>query len=286
MNLTTLTLSIEDRIAVVTFTTPDRLNSITPQRFADLEAALDTLEASDEAGALILTGSEDSFCVGLDLDLLEHAFDDLDYFDTVVRRLAAIIRRIELLPFPTISANNGITRAGGFELSLACDFMIVADEAKVGDVHTDSGVLPACVTLRLTRRIGEQRAKEMLWTARWYDGPEAVAIGLALKSVPRAALLAEAKALASNLVDKPRPALSTLKETFRKGQGLGVEDGAAMELATFSHYMRSEPYGREGYNAFREKRRPDWKIDRNASGSPASEPASAQSRQSIPPKKT
>ena len=259
MPFTTLRYDKVDRIAVATFSTPENLNGITEARLDELEAVLTDCETDEGIGALILTGEGRAFCVGLDLDLLERTFGDLDFFDIIVARMNGIITRLEQLPIPTIVANNGFTRAGGFEISLGCDFMIVADEAKVGDVHTDAGVVPACVTLRLVRRVGAMRAKEILWTAKWYKGQAAVDIGLAMKSVPLANLLDEARAFAKTLVDKPRPALAALKAIMRDGEGLSVAEGAALELRTFSHYNRTQPYGREGYRAFREKRAPAWK---------------------------
>jgi enoyl-CoA hydratase/carnithine racemase len=259
MSFTTIRYEKSDRVATVTFDRPRALNAIDEGRLADLENVLDDLESDAEVGALILTGSGSSFCVGLDLGLLERAFDDLDYFEATVRRLASIITRVEALPIPTIAAINGFTRAGGFELSLGCDFMIVAEEAKIGDVHTDAGVVPACVTLRLKRRIGEQRAKEVMWTARWLQGQEAVDYGLAIRAVPLARLIEETRAFAGTLTDKPRVALASLKQIFREGADLSVAEGTELELASFSRYMRTQPYGREGYWAFREKRQPAWK---------------------------
>ena len=259
MAFTTLRYDKADRIAVATFSTPENLNGITEARLDELEAVLTDCETDANIGALILTGEGRAFCVGLDLDLLERTFADLDLFDHIVGRMNIIITRLENLDIPTIVANNGFTRAGGFEISLGCDFMIVADEAKVGDVHTDAGVVPACVTLRLVRRVGAMRAKEILWTAKWYKGQEAVDVGLALKSVPLATLLDEAKAFARSLIDKPRPTIAALKRIMRDGAGLSVADGAALELATFAHYNRTQPFGREGYRAFREKRVPAWK---------------------------
>jgi enoyl-CoA hydratase/carnithine racemase len=259
MQFATLDYTVADRIGTLTFTRPDLLNSLTEGRFSDIEAALDVIEADKGLGALIITGAGKAFCVGLDLDLLDRAFDDLAYFESVVRRLAAIIARIEALEVPTIAAVNGYARAGGFELVLGCDFLIIANEARIGDAHTDSGVVPACVSLRLKRRVGEQRAKEVLWTARWYKGAEAVAIGLALKSVPLDALLDEAKAFAKSLTDKPQPALAMLKQVLIDGAELGVAAGTELELGRFIAYMSNEPYGREGYRAFREKRLPAWK---------------------------
>lgn len=260
MTFATLRYDKADRIAVATFATPDNLNGITEQRLDEIEAVLTDCETDPDLGALIITGEGRAFCVGLDLGLLDKAFADLDYFDSIVARMNRIITRLEALPFPTITANNGFTRAGGFEISLGCDFMIVADEAKVGDVHTDAGVVPACVTLRLRRRVGDMRAKQILWAAQWYQGQEAVDIGLALKSVPLAILLDEAKAFARTMIDKPRPTIAALKGILRNGDGMSIAEGAAMELKVFGHYNRTQPYGREGYTAFREGRTPSWKV--------------------------
>lgn len=259
MTFTTLRYEKSERIALVTFSTPDNLNGITEARLDEIEAVLTDCENDEDIGALILTGEGRAFCVGLDLDLLDRAFGDLDYFDVVVGRVNGIITRLENLNIPTIAANNGFTRAGGFEISLGCDFMIVANEAKVGDVHTDAGVVPAAVTLRLRRRVGDMRAKEILWTAKWYKGQEAVDIGLAMKSVPLANLVEEARSFARSMIDKPRPTLAALKTIMREGDGLSIAEGAALELKTFAHYNRMQPYGSEGYRAFREGRTPTWK---------------------------
>jgi enoyl-CoA hydratase/carnithine racemase len=259
LTFTTLRFERADGIAVMIFATPDNLNGITEARIDEIEAVLGICETDESIRALIITGEGRAFCVGLDLGLLDRAFADLDYFDSIVARINGIITRLEGLSIPTITAHNGFTRAGGFEMALGCDFMIVADEAKVGDVHTDAGVVPACVTLRLRRRVGDMRAKEILWTARWYKGPEAVAVGLAIKSVPLANLLDEAKALARTMIDKPRPTLAALKGILRDGEGMSIAEGAAMELAVFGNYNRTQPYGREGYTAFRENRTPSWK---------------------------
>ena len=259
MSFSTLTYEVSDRIGVMTFTQPQQLNSLCEAGLGDIEAVLDAVDADADLGALIITGMGKAFCVGLDLDLLDRAFDDLGYFEATVRRLSVIIGRIEALEIPTIAAINGYARAGGFEMTLGCDFCIIANEAKIGDAHTDSGVVPACVTLRLKRRIGEQRAKELMFSARWYSGAEAVNIGLAIKSVPLAHLLEEARAYAATMTNKPRATIAAVKQIFIDGADLGVAQGTELELLSFVRYMSSQPYGREGYRAFREKRVPSWK---------------------------
>jgi enoyl-CoA hydratase/carnithine racemase len=256
---TTLTYEVAERIGVVTFTLPERLNGISEERLSDLEDVLTRVEGDKDVRALIITGIGKAFCVGLDLDLLDKAFDDIPYFLTVVRRLSKIVTRIEALEIPTIAAINGFARAGGFEMTLGCDFCIIADEAKIGDVHTDAGVVPAFVSLRLRRRVGDQRAKDILWTARWYKGPEAVEIGLALKSVPLDRLLEESRNYAKSIIDKPRAAIAALKRIYIEGAQMSVAEGTELELAAFAQYMGNEPYGREGYRAFREGREPVWR---------------------------
>lgn len=260
MTFATLSYEVTDRIGTMRFITPDKLNSLTEDRFDEIEAVLDRVEADGDLGALIIASTGKAFCVGLDLDLLDRAFGDIAYFETVVRRVAAVIERIEALEIPTIAAVNGYARAGGFEIALGCDFVIIADEAKIGDAHTDSGVVPACVTLRTARKVGMQRAKEILFTARWYSGAEAEAVGLAIKSVPLAELDAEARRFAASMTDKPRSALASLKRILIDGAGLDSAAGTELELQSFVRYMSEEPYGREGYRAFRERRVPSWKL--------------------------
>jgi enoyl-CoA hydratase/carnithine racemase len=263
MSYSSLRFEVSDRIGVITFTNEDRLNAITEQRLDELEAVLGLVESDEGLGALILSGGEGrSFCVGLDLDLLDRAFADVSYFEQVVRRLHAIISRLEALPIPTLAAVNGYARAGGFEISLGCDFIFIAEEAKYGDVHTDAGVIPACATLRLARKIGEQRAKDIIFSARWLTGPEAVAAGVALRCVPRKDLLPAARDYLRNMIDKPRACLASVKSVFQAGSRDQIQAGAELELKSFVRYMREQPYGREGYQAFREGRTPSWKAAR------------------------
>lgn len=254
-----LTYSVEGGVSVLCFGRPDQLNSLTETVFAGIEAMLDQAESDPDLRALIIIGTGKAFCVGLDLDLLDKAFHDIAYFEAVVRRLSVIIERIEALPIPTIAAINGYARAGGFELAMACDFLLIAHDARIGDAHTDAGVVPACVSLRLMRRVGAQRAKELLWTARWLTADEAVDYGLALKSVPADHLMTEAQAFARSMTDKPRSALASLKRIFVAGADLPVAEATQLELTSFVHYMGTEPYGFEGYRAFREKRLPAWR---------------------------
>ncbi len=251
---------VDPRVAIVTFDTPARLNAISEKRLDEIEAVLTVVEQDADLGALILTGGEgNAYCVGLDLDLLDRAFYDIPYFERVIRRIDGIVLRLEALTIPTIAAINGYARAGGFEISMGCDFILMADEAKIGDVHTDAGVIPAVTSIRLARRIGVQRAKEIIWTGRWMTGTEAVDCGLALKSVPRAALRSEAIAFAASMTSKPGPCIAANKSVFQQSVDQTIGQSVENEIAVFARFMTEQPFGKEGYAAYREGREPFWK---------------------------
>lgn len=255
----TLSYVVRDRVAYATFTTPARLNSITEQRLTDLEAVVAAVRADESLRALVLTGSGRAFCVGLDLGLLQQAFQDMAFFERQVRRLNAVLLDLEALPVATIAAVNGIARAGGFEIALACDLLIIADEARIGDNHTHVGVMPGGgSTQRLPRRIGEQRAKELIWSARWLSGQEAAAIGLALRSVPLADLSVAIEAVLAELRQRPRATIDVVKRTMHAGRHLQLTDGIELEIQAFVEYMGTLPYAREGYAASLAGRPPSW----------------------------
>lgn len=242
MTFKTLSCAVRDKVAYVTFTTADRLNSITEERLDDLNAVMDLAESDTTIHAMTITGQGRAFCVGDDRDLLKRAFDDLAYFEDFLRRFNDVLLRLERLEIPVVAVVNGLARAGGFELTLACDIILIADEAKFGDNHTHVGVMPGGgATQRLPRRIGTQAAKELIWSARWLSGTEAAACGLAFKSVPLENLYDECEALLAGFRDKPRAVLSVVKKTMQAGEGLRIEDGIELEIRAFIDHTINEP---------------------------------------------
>ncbi len=236
------------------------LNSLDEEALGGLDALVDRAAGDQDVRALVLTGAGSSFCVGLDLGLLGRAFDDHDYFLDVVGRFHAVLRRIEALPVPVVAAVNGTTRAGGFELLLACDLVVVADEARIADHHLAVGMLPGGgASARLPRLVGPQRAREILFTGRFLTGPEAADVGLALRSVPGERLLETALELAAGIAGNPRHTLGRLKALLDEQDGLPVAEACRVELAHFRRYLDEEPLADDGYRAFVEKREPAWR---------------------------
>ncbi|MGY1694711.1 enoyl-CoA hydratase/isomerase family protein [Geodermatophilus sp. SYSU D00814] len=236
------------------------VNSLDEGALRGLDLLLDRVVDDEDVRALVLTGAGSTFCVGLDLDLLGRAFGDHDYFLDVVGRFHAVLRRIETLPAPVVAAVNGTTRAGGFELLLACDLVVAAHEARIADHHLAVGMLPGGgASARLPRLVGPQRARELLFSGRFLTGAEAAEVGLVLRSVPGEHLPAAALELAGAVAGNPRHTVARLKALLAEQDGLPVTDACRVELEHFRRYLDEEPLADDGYRAFVEKRAPAWR---------------------------
>lgn len=251
---------VRDQVMYVTLDGPATLNSMTPGSMAGLEAVLDEAEASVDLRALVITGSgERAFSVGIDITFLGDCFGDpsgvfLPYLD----RFHAVLQRLEQLPVPVVAAVNGLARAGGFEIILACDLVVVADDARVGDIHLQFGVPPgAGASQRAARKLGDQRAKALMLTSMWLDPATMVDWGLALEAVPRADLGAAVERLVDRVRGVSRPGMAVTKRTIASAQELPLAQGLAHEREMFEKFLSTDGAD-EGYRAFVEKRRPTW----------------------------
>jgi enoyl-CoA hydratase/carnithine racemase len=253
-------LTIRDCVAYLAFDRPDQLNSITEGVIDELAAAIADVADNPDVVALVVGGTGKAFCVGLDIHLLDRAFEDADYFESILNRYGRVLRDLEALDVPVIAVVNGVTRAGGFELMLASDLVLAAEEAKIGDVHTSFGVVPGGgSTQRLPRKIGDQKAKELILTARWLTALEAQAYGLVLTVAPLGDLAARTEELLDELRSKPASVLRAVKRAMRLGADLPLEEALGVEIDEFLQHLTADPSdSREGFRAFREGRPPNW----------------------------
>jgi len=250
---------VRDRVGYATFNRPKALNAIDEEVLADLTDLLQRVAHDHGVKALVFGGSGEVFSVGLDLGLLQKAFADTTYFRDVLERFKSVLLGIEALPVPVVAAVNGLARAGGFELALACDLVLIADEAKIGDTHLAFGILPGGgASQRLPRLIGRQRARDLILTGRWIMGPEAVSLGLALRSVPRASLAGEVEELAGRFRSLSRATLGATKAAMNEGSALPLAEALDFEIDRFIRFLDTEPTAREGFQASLERRDPVW----------------------------
>ncbi|MTK05057.1 enoyl-CoA hydratase/isomerase family protein [Micromonospora sp. CP22] len=237
------------------------MNSLIPSTLNDFERALDAAEADEDLRAVVVTGAgEKAFSVGMDITFLESCFADVHgVFLPFLDRLHALLRRIELLPVPVIARVNGLARAGGFELLLACDLVVAAENARVGDIHLQFGVPPgAGASQRAARKLGDQKAKALLLTSLWLDGPTMVEWGLAFSAVPSERLDDEVERLVAAVRGRSRPAIAVTKLAVGAAQNLTLEEGLRYERELFEKMQVSTADADEGFRAYVERRDPHW----------------------------
>lgn len=255
MEYANIKLEILDSVATVRLNRPDALNALNLELLEEFSQAVTAVGEDESLKALVVRGEGRAFCAGADLLFFDTVFDEISRLPPYVRLLNDSLFRLEALPIPTIAVVHGFALAGGLELTLACDMVLAAEDARIGDQHANFGLMPGGgSTQRLPRRIGMQRAMELLTTGRWLSGSEAAEWGLALRAVPGERLEAELDSLLGQLRGKSRTGLAWIKSIARQGQDLPLRAGIDREGMAFVQYFATSPHPREGIQAFKEKR--------------------------------
>jgi len=253
---TSLRTSYDGRVARITLDRPEAINAISLEMALALKQAIE--HASTHADAVIVGASGDHFCAGADLKNLDDLGGDADAMRDVIGAISRAFAAAERAPIPVIAAVRGYALAGGFEFMQACDLVVVAEDAVIGDQHANFGLVPGGGgSQRLPRLCGRQRALGLLLTGDRISGVRAVEMGLAYKAVPAAEVDAEADALARRLAAKSRAGLSVIKSLVSRGALVTLDVALEMEItANVAH--ASHPDFHEGMSAFRERRAPDF----------------------------
>jgi len=254
----TLIIEREAPVGIIKLNRPP-VNPLSVQLYHELYDAVCELEKDDTIGAIVITGNGDkAFAAGLDIkDVMgKTAVETLDFLWTAPRRTFDKLTSIEK---PTIAAVFGLALGGGCEVALCCDLRIASEDVVIGLPEINLGIMPGSgATQRLPRLIGVTKAKEMIYTGDNINAAEAYRIGLVNKVVPKDKLMEEAKAMAKKLASKPRAAFALIKRCIDNGLNMDLASGLTMEMDSFSIAFTSED-GREGINAFVEKRKPNYK---------------------------
>lgn len=220
-----------DAVRTITLSRPEALNALTPALLAELADALADAAADDAVRVVVLTGEGRAFSAGVDLKALgEAGVDGGDVSGSLndpARRATGLLSE---MPKVTIAKVNGFCFTGALELALACDLMMVADEAKLGDTHAKFGLRPTWgMSARLIRVVGVARARELSYTARTFLGAEAAEMGMAMRSVPLAELDDAVAELAASIVETSADSIAVYKDLYRNQQDIGLGDGLAFE---------------------------------------------------------
>lgn len=208
----------EDGLSILTLNRPEALNALSPNMFVELRAHVEDIRGrEDDIGVVILRGEGRSFCAGNDLRAIqsgEAAPTENFQSDTV--------DLVENLPQPVICAVQGHCYTGGLELALAADLIVAGSTAKFSDTHGKWGMTPKWgMSRRLPERVGIQRAKEMMFSARVVLAEEAVRIGMALEVVDDEALQDHVIQMARGFLENSWHTLRGDKMLVNQGQNHG-----------------------------------------------------------------
>ncbi|WP_312529377.1 enoyl-CoA hydratase [Paracoccus sp. (in: a-proteobacteria)] len=252
----TLTVEIDDYIALIRLNRPDALNALNSELLSELGDALAEADRNEKVRCVVVTGSEKAFAAGADIQEMS----TLSYGDVVSSDLfGAEIEKILRTRKPIIAAVSGYCLGGGCELAMACDFIICAETAKFGQPEINLGVIPGIGgSQRLTRFIGKSKAMDMILTGRFMDATEAERAGLVSRVVPASKLIPEALAAAKKIAEKSMLSVSVAKECVNRAYETTLSEGILFERRSFAGLFSTEDQ-KEGMAAFLEKRQPQFR---------------------------
>jgi len=239
--------------AIFTLDEPHKLNALSTGIRGGITKALAAAEKDSAVRAIIITGAgEKAFCAGADISGFEFT---TTYAKNFIDEVLDFLALCERCTKPIIAAVNGLAYGGGFEISIACDFVIASERAKFAVPEIQLGLLPGFAIVRLNELVGRQRAKYLSMLGEPISAQEAVTLGLALEVVPHDDLLPRALELAGKLAAKPQMAIRMAKSIYNRELG-GAELRYAKDCMPFL-FMDDDTI--EGVSAFREKRKPVFK---------------------------
>jgi 2-(1,2-epoxy-1,2-dihydrophenyl)acetyl-CoA isomerase len=241
----------EGGVATVTLNRPEVYNALTSSLRRTLGDELDAIAADPSVRAVVLTGAGRAFCSGQDIRAFQESFDVRGVLETEYN---PIVEQLAGMPQIVIAAVNGPAAGAGMGLALACDLLLMADDAFLSCAFSAIGLVPDSGTVStLVRAVGYQRALEIALTARRVPADEARALGLVLETCPTDEVAARAAELAARIAAGPALAVALTKQLLRAAQTQTLSEALEAEIAAQETCIASDDF-REGIGAFLEKR--------------------------------
>ncbi|GAA3457581.1 enoyl-CoA hydratase/isomerase family protein [Dactylosporangium matsuzakiense] len=249
-------LEVTDGIGTIRLDRPP-MNALNIQLQEELRAAAEDASARDDVRAVVVYGGEKVFAAGADIKEMA----GMGYAEMSARagRLTSAFDAVARIPKPVVAAITGFALGGGCELALTADWRVAAEDAKLGQPEITLGIIPgAGGTQRLSRLIGPARAKDLIMSGRFVAAPEALAIGLVDRVVPRDDVYTAAVDLVRPYVNGPALALRAAKLAVDGGLEMDLASALTWESQLFAGLFATEDKA-EGMTAFVEKRKPTFK---------------------------
>jgi len=225
-------LEVTDGVGTIRLDRP-KMNALNVQVQEEIRAAAAEATSRDDVKAVVVYGGGRVFAAGADIKEMA----EMSYVDMVQRSgaLQSAFTAVTRIPKPVVAAVTGYALGGGCELALCADVRFAAEDAVLGQPEILLGIIPgAGGTQRLTRLVGPSRAKDIIFTGRFVQADEALAIGLVDRVVPADRVYAEAVEWASRFTHAATYALRAAKESIDAGIEVDLDTGLAIERQQFA----------------------------------------------------
>ena len=255
MTYQNILVETQGRVGIIRLNRPQALNALNKALIAELTQAIETFDADEKIGCMLITGNDKAFAAGADIkEMADKPFIDAYLGDFVSNwNVAARARK------PIVAAVAGFALGGGCELAMQCDIVIAADTARFGQPEIKLGVIPGIGgTQRLARAVGKAKAMDLILTGRMMDAAEAEKSGLVARLVSPEKLMDEAMKVAETIANMSLPSVLAGKEAVNRAFEGGLSEGMAFERRIFHSLFATEDQ-KEGMKAFIAKRTPKWK---------------------------
>ena len=250
----TITLEINDGVALVRINRPKALNALNNQVMADIVAALTPLDDDPAVGCFVLTGNERAFAAGADIKEMAPK----SYTDVLQENMFAGWDDFVALRTPKIAAVSGYALGGGCELAMMCDMIFCSESAQFGQPEIKIGVIPGMGgSQRMTRAVGKAKAMDMVLTGRMMDAAEAERSGLVARVIADDRLVDETLDAARTIAGFGCNAVLLAREAVDRSFDTPLSEGLLFERRAF-HSLFATDDQKEGMAAFMEKRSPDF----------------------------
>jgi len=218
----------ENQIATIRLNRPEVLNAMNHRLWMELREALENAGADPEIRVVIITGEGRAFSSGADLK--ESKTRSIEAYQEYLKSLQEVSKQIILFEKPIIAAINGYALGSGYELALACDIRIAADDAQIGspEARVTSSVTGGAMRL-IQDLIGPAKARELLFTAKNIDGKEAERIGLVNRSVPKEHLMETARRMAEEIAANAEISIRMIKKGLLFARQADLDELMAFE---------------------------------------------------------
>jgi enoyl-CoA hydratase/carnithine racemase len=244
-----------EHVALVKLNRPEVRNALNLATRKLIAETFTALGVDPAVRAIVLTGNDQAFAAGADLNEMAEASP----VDMMLRNVQRLWGPVQACPKPVIAAVNGFALGGGCELAMLCDIIVAGEGAKFGLPEVRVGIMPgAGGTQRLTRAVGKYQAMRMVLTGATISGEEALRYGLASECVPDAEVLPSALKLADQIAALPPLSVMSIKEVVLAGLDASLDTGLLLERKAM-HLLFAADDRKEGVSAFLGKRKPSFK---------------------------